>query len=529
MNKLLIYSLTIATIAWSLSFSFILPVEAANINNGDVIKLANDPAVYYVVDGKKVLMVNRAVYSSWSNIMGDAENNFSNLKTVSQADFDDLPFGSNATVRPGTGLIKFNDSNDLFAVGLNSKLYKLADNNTKNKLYPTDAIYVLTNSFRSNYYNYGNPVAVLDVNSDYPDGTFLRKSDDFLNYYIIIDGKINPFSDLLLNKVRNQWVKLVDGLEKYPLNLGVSEPGIRNAWSFFEKMECTDSDLGSKLYPHLSGKSDPLRKGTTIGYINGIKTTKEDYCYSPVSLVEYYCGFNGQLLKIGIPCQTTCVDGACIPTEGPIEMGQSVDNKKVAWEIFQKYLSYMRDNNIEGLRSIMYLGGGKSINDFENITEQEKEDYFNSYGKNLEEELKKLMTWSADQSSYLKETDFVNLVEDEKQLIMSTNLINDSHDDVFSYKKEKIFFVKGSSGDLKILTVRTSTYGDATDKTETEKWSSLQEKVKDSDGDGLTDTEETCEEFFSSFDDDCVKTDSYKRDTNGNGWWDSVDRILKDY
>jgi hypothetical protein len=215
MKRLLIYSLAIATIAWSLSFAFISPVSAASINNGDVIKLATSPAVYYVTGGKKMLMPNRGVYSSWSSAIGDQNDKFATLRVVSDTDFGSLPFGPNMTVRPGTGLVKFTDSNDLFAIGYDNKLYKLYNENTKNVLYPNATIITLTESFRSNYYEYGNSVAVLTANSTYPDGTLVKATGDS-DIYLIEDGKkrLVPLEVFNENAFKNQWVVTTD-VSKY--------------------------------------------------------------------------------------------------------------------------------------------------------------------------------------------------------------------------------------------------------------------------------------------------------------------------
>jgi hypothetical protein len=215
MKKLLIYSLAIATFAWSLSFAFISPVNAATINDGDVIKLATSPAVYYVTGGKKMLMPNRGVYSSWSSAIGDQNDKFATLRVVSDTDFGSLPFGPNMTVRPGTGLVKFTDSNDLFAIGYDNKLYKLYNENTKNVLYPNATIITLTESFRANYYEYSNPVAVLTANSTYPDGTLIKDANQSVVYLVENGQRRFMTPDIFSsNGFKNQWVETTD-ISKY--------------------------------------------------------------------------------------------------------------------------------------------------------------------------------------------------------------------------------------------------------------------------------------------------------------------------
>lgn len=207
MRRLLIYSLTIAIIVCSLGFLAILPVNASSIVDGDVIKTATSNAIYYVSGGKKMLMVNRGTYSSWSSAIGDQYDNFATLKVVSQDVFKSLPFGPNLTVRPGIGLIKFTDSNDFFAVGLGNKLYKLYNDNIKNVLYPNAIIVSINEGFKVNYHDNGNPVSVLTANSNYPDGTLIRQPNQSA-VYLIENGQrrfmsLDVFNN---NRFRNQWV-----------------------------------------------------------------------------------------------------------------------------------------------------------------------------------------------------------------------------------------------------------------------------------------------------------------------------------
>jgi hypothetical protein len=230
MKKFLTYSIVAATIAWSLGLSAILPASAAvTIVDGDVIKTATSNAVYYVTGGKKMLMVNRGTYSSWSNAIGDAENKFAGLKVVSQADFDSISYGPNVTVRPGTELIHFTDAPTVYyAVATDGKLWKLADTAAKDALYPGVAAVALTNSFRANYATDGNPVGTLTATSMYPDGT-LVKSADAADVYIIEGGMKRPISTdaWAANYLKAAWIRTTD-VTGY--TTGASVTG-KEAWS----------------------------------------------------------------------------------------------------------------------------------------------------------------------------------------------------------------------------------------------------------------------------------------------------------
>lgn len=96
-----------------------------NINkNGYLIKKEDSPAVYYVgTNNTKHLFPNEATF--WSYYSGSWENlkiydfvdyyNVS-INTVSQLEFDNIKYGSNVTVKPGSRLIKFQNSNNIYIV-----------------------------------------------------------------------------------------------------------------------------------------------------------------------------------------------------------------------------------------------------------------------------------------------------------------------------------------------------------------------------------------------------------------------------
>lgn len=149
------------------NFDSVLSVVVST--QGSIVKVnASDrPAVYYVVGGKKYLFVNRVTYTSWSANAGDSANNFSTLKKISQAEFDNIPTGGNLVVK-ATWLIKFDDSPIVYAVGSGGKLYKLADLAAQKALFGSYAPAVIQSGFRDNYYDHGNSVGTLTASSPMP-------------------------------------------------------------------------------------------------------------------------------------------------------------------------------------------------------------------------------------------------------------------------------------------------------------------------------------------------------------------------
>jgi len=136
---------------------------------GSIIKVnAKDrPAVYYLLDGKKYLFVNRVTYTTWSKDAGDMANNFSTLKLVTQAEFDAIQLGGNLVAKPGT-LIKFDNGPDTYGVATGGKLFQLADYAAQVALYGDVTPVVIQSGFRTSYYDNGNAIGILPANSSKP-------------------------------------------------------------------------------------------------------------------------------------------------------------------------------------------------------------------------------------------------------------------------------------------------------------------------------------------------------------------------
>jgi hypothetical protein len=51
--------------------------------------------------------------------------------------------------------------------------------------------------------------------------------------------------------------------------------------------------------------------------------------------------------------------------------------------------------------------------------------------------------------------------------------------------------------------------------------------IIDTDNDGLTDWNETCS-GAGAYNPDCIETNPNNKDTDGDGWWDSIDDSFND-
>ena len=132
-----------------------------------------------------------------------------------------------------------------------------------------------------------------------------------------------------------------------------------------------------------------------------------------------------------------------------------------------------------------------------------------------------------DESSKINKSDYVNKWQDDKQAIYSTIPKKIDNTESYGYKQGIIMFIN-KDGFWKVLSMspeKTWTISKkGTNHTATQIEQELQAMMLDSDKDGLTDKEETC---TADHDPACVKTDPNKRDTNGNGWWDGIEAVMK--
>jgi len=140
-----------------------------------------------------------------------------------------------------------------------------------------------------------------------------------------------------------------------------------------------------------------------------------------------------------------------------------------------------------------------------------------------------MATFLYDETVKINKADFVNKWQDDKQAIYSTNPVKIDDATSYGYNQKQITFVK-ISGSWKVLMISPEkNWGvskSGTNKTASQVEVDLQAMMIDSDKDGLTNEEEICA-GADQYNSQCVKTDPNKRDTNGNGWWDEIEKDMK--
>lgn len=179
MKRFLTLSVVAATIAWSLGLAGLAPQASAAYSpaDGDIIKVATNPAVYYITGGKRLLFSNRVTYGTWFA-------DFSTLKVISQADFDAIPSGGNVTARPGVNLIKFDNSSTVYAVATGNKICKITSADAAKALYGDNwsaSVVTIQVAFEGNYTV--DATCELTATSKYPAGSLIKASGSSDIYY----------------------------------------------------------------------------------------------------------------------------------------------------------------------------------------------------------------------------------------------------------------------------------------------------------------------------------------------------------
>lgn len=187
----------------------------------------------------------------------------------------------------------------------------------------------------------------------------------------------------------------------------------------------------------------------------------------------------------------------------------SNDPKDVAWALFQKYLSYNKIKNLEGVRSTVYKVASVCEDPKTTIDCQARMGLAYQYG------------------SVLKKEDFKNVWSDERQIILSTDFRIQEDDSTIGRNRAIIFFIKDNSGNLKMLSF-SPFKGAIVDKgTASEK--ELNDRIitytEDNDQDGIADYDEECLAVKEG--QTCVKTSPKLRDTDSDGLWDGVEALMK--
>ena len=129
--------------------------------------------------------------------------------------------------------------------------------------------------------------------------------------------------------------------------------------------------------------------------------------------------------------------------------------------------------------------------------------------------------------SIMNKSDFVNVQRDSRQSIIWTNWTLSEDSNAIGYDASYIYFIKNSSGSLLVLApqplVGASHTKINTNLNSVQIKQFLQDYLKDSDGDGLSDSNEKCLDIIGDTKPGCVQTNPNNKDSDGDGWWDGTE------
>lgn len=185
--------------------------------------------------------------------------------------------------------------------------------------------------------------------------------------------------------------------------------------------------------------------------------------------------------------------------------------KEIAWNLFQKYLSYNKDLNLSGVKSTVY-----KVAEICNTVEptQDCKDRMNS---------------AYSYGSAFEKNKFTNVWSDEKQIILSTDFWTEEIKELKQYGRFRsiIFFIKDKDGAWKMLSFSPfqgkTIDGNGLSSEEVSEKAILY--TKDEDKDGVADYDEECSNQPEGS--KCIKTNSELRDTDLDGLWDGTDLLVK--
>lgn len=183
-----------------------------------------------------------------------------------------------------------------------------------------------------------------------------------------------------------------------------------------------------------------------------------------------------------------------------------------AWNAFTSYLEAAKNHDLTSLKALSYQLSSTCTNP-ESKTQCEG-----------------LMDTVAEVGSLFKESDFTHVLSDEKQIILATDYKKEDYPVLRGYSRGAIYFVRSEDNTLKVLAFGP-TEGAYLQKVKGQSDEALESalaiRLEDKDSDGVADFAEECLDPKTTT--TCTHTDPTKRDTDGNGWWDSTENFMRSH
>lgn len=191
--------LVFTTVCWSLGIASVLPAFAATISAGDLIKASGAAVYYYGADGMRYVFPNEATYKSWYA-------DFSAVKTITDAELAAIEMNGNATVRPGTKLVKITTDPKTYAVTPGGVLRHIDSEARAVTLFGTNWASKIVDVSDAFWVNYKKGAI---INSDInPDGSLVKYAGSD-TIYLIEDGMKRAISSAAFTANRYSMMNVV--------------------------------------------------------------------------------------------------------------------------------------------------------------------------------------------------------------------------------------------------------------------------------------------------------------------------------
>ena len=181
--------------------------------------------------------------------------------------------------------------------------------------------------------------------------------------------------------------------------------------------------------------------------------------------------------------------------------------KDEAWNVLLKYLAAVKAHDLTTIKLLSYQLSNTCKDDTKTKECNALMDNAYSYGYGLHKQ------------------DITHVEYDSEQIILTSDYQESLDGEMPSLLREIVYFVRVGD-EIKFLSfnpfqgsfITRGTLATTTISTH------LLDLTKDNDNDGLPNETEMCIDMTSA--PDCVKTDPNMKDSNGNGWWDSIEALF---
>jgi hypothetical protein len=195
-----------------------------------------------------------------------------------------------------------------------------------------------------------------------------------------------------------------------------------------------------------------------------------------------------------------------VASETPTETGSPAPGAELqaqVWQTFQTYLGFLKAHDVDSANALMW----PSV----------RMDMPACIAQLSEKTCWGLVDALYGSASTLKGEDFANVWADDKQIILSSDPAFTPQAGEVDASRSYLYFVFDPQGRILFLQLANKSWNATTED-------EVRQMMLDSDQDGLTDSDETC---LHQPGDMCTKTDPGKRDTDGDGYWDSIEEAAK--